>query len=95
MSVDAETNTSFAKDPNEGFLRLWTHHEPQVRAFVHACLPRAIEVDEIMQNVSLVAWREFTTLEDQSQFPRWVCLIARYEILMARRRHAWGPFCAG
>jgi RNA polymerase sigma-70 factor (ECF subfamily) len=75
-------------DPNEDFLRLWTHHEPELRSFVHACLPRAAEVDEVMQNVSLVAWRKFSTLVDRTQFPRWACLIARYEILMARRRHA-------
>lgn len=75
-------------DPNEGFLRLWTQHEPQLRAFVYACLPRAAEVDEVMQEVSLVAWRKFPTLEDHAQFPRWACLIAKYEILMARRRHA-------
>jgi RNA polymerase sigma-70 factor (ECF subfamily) len=47
-------------------------------------------VDEVMQEVSLVAWRKFSTLTDPAQFPRWACLIARYEILMARRRHARG-----
>jgi RNA polymerase sigma-70 factor (ECF subfamily) len=75
-------------DPNEDFLRLWTHHEPELRSFVHACLPRAAEVDEVMQEVSLAAWRKFPTLTDHRQFPSWACLIARYEILMARRRHA-------
>lgn len=87
MLSDCPTG-SHAQDPNEGFLRLWTCHEPELRAFVHACLPRAAEVDEVMQNVSLVAWKKYPTLEDKTQFPRWACLIARYEILMARRRHA-------
>jgi RNA polymerase sigma-70 factor (ECF subfamily) len=82
------TTAAAAQDPNEVFLRLWTHHEPELRAFVHACLPRAAEVDEVMQEVSLVAWRKFATLTEPAQFPRWACLIARYEILMARRRHA-------
>jgi RNA polymerase sigma-70 factor (ECF subfamily) len=86
MPTDRETTAP--PDPNEDFLRLWTHHEPELRAFVHACLPRAAEVDEVMQNVSLVAWRKFPTLTDRTAFPRWACLIARYEILMARRRHA-------
>jgi RNA polymerase sigma-70 factor (ECF subfamily) len=88
--MEAEDTTAGAPDPNEGFLRLWTHHEPELRAFVHACLPRAEEVDEVMQDVSLVAWRKFSSLVDLAQFPRWACLIARYEILMARRRHARG-----
>lgn len=81
-------NTTKLRDPHEDFLRLWTHHEPEFRAFVRACVPRAAEVDEIMQDVSLAAWRKFSTLTDHAQFPRWACLIARYEILMARRRHA-------
>jgi RNA polymerase sigma-70 factor (ECF subfamily) len=72
----------------EDFLRLWTRHEPELRAFVYACLPRSAEVDEVMQNVSLVAWRKYPYLDDKAQFPRWACLIARYEILMARRRYA-------
>ena len=86
--MEADHATAAPPDPNEGFLRLWTHHEPELRAFVRACLPRAEEVDEVMQEVSLVAWRKFSTLTEPAQFPRWACLIARYEILMARRRHA-------
>ena len=51
-------------------------------------MPRAAEVDEVIQEVSLVAWRKFPMLTDPAPFPRWACLLARYEILMARRRHA-------
>jgi hypothetical protein len=76
------------RDPHENFLRLWTRHEPELRAYVHACLPRPSDVDEVMQNVSLVAWRKYSSVENDAHFPRWACLIAKYEILMARRRHA-------
>jgi RNA polymerase sigma-70 factor (ECF subfamily) len=88
--MESDHHSTASPDPNEGFLRLWTHHEPELRAFVHACIPRAAEVDEVMQEVSLAAWRKFPTLTDHAQFSRWACLIARYEILMARRRHARG-----
>lgn len=81
-------NTNEPPELTDAFLRLWTHHEPELRAFVRACVPRAQEVDEVMQNVSLVAWRKFASLTEPSLFPKWACLIARYEILMARRRHA-------
>jgi RNA polymerase sigma-70 factor (ECF subfamily) len=79
---------SASTDPNEEFLRLFMRHEPQLRAFVRACLPRAADVDEVTQEVSLVAWKKFSTLVDQDQFPRWVSLIARFEILKCRRKHA-------
>ena len=48
-------------DSHEVFLRLWTHHEPELRAFVRSCCPRAQEVDEVMQDVSIAAWRKFSS----------------------------------
>lgn len=77
-----------ADDWNADFLRLFMRHEPELRAFVRACLPRAVDVDEVMQEVSLIAWKKFALLADPAQFPRWVCLIARFEILKHRRKIA-------
>jgi RNA polymerase sigma-70 factor, ECF subfamily len=70
---------------DEDFLRLFTRHEPELRAFVRSCLPAQDDVDEVMQETSLAAWKKFHTLPDPKQFPRWACLIARYEILKRRR----------
>ena len=75
-------------DSHEVFLRLWTHHEPELRAFVRSCCPHAQEVDEVMQDVSIAAWRKFSSLEDHDAFGAWACMIARYELLMTRRRFA-------
>jgi len=75
-------------DPHEAFLRLWMQHEPELRAFVRSCCPKAQEVDDVMQEVSVVALRKFSTLDDHSAFGPWACLIARYELLTARRRFA-------
>ena len=86
MRIDSTASDS--ADPHEEFLRLWTHHEPELRAFVRSCCPRAQEVDEVMQEVSVVAWRKFSSLDESKAFGPWACMIARYELLMARRRHA-------
>ena len=75
-------------DPNETFLRLWMRHEPSLRAYVRCCCPKAQEVDDVMQEVSVAALRKFSTLDDHSAFGAWACLIARYELLSARRRFA-------
>ncbi len=72
----------------EDFLQLFVRHEPELRAFVRACLPRSGDVDDVMQEVSLVAWKKFSSLTERSQFPRWACLIARFEILKFRRKCA-------
>ena len=75
-------------DPHETFLRLWTVHEPELRAYVRCCCLKAQEVDDVMQEVSIAALRKFSTLDDHSAFGPWACLIARYELLTARRRYA-------
>jgi RNA polymerase sigma-70 factor (ECF subfamily) len=70
------------------FFRLWTRNEPQLRAYVRVCCPKPEEVDEIMQECAIVAWQKFETQGDEEKFERWVCAIARYQVLQARRRHA-------
>ena len=86
--ADAPPDPPNPRDPHEDFLRLFMRHEPELRAFIRAGLPRAADVDEVMQEVSLVAWRKFPSLTEAAQFPRWACVIARYEILKFRRAHA-------
>jgi RNA polymerase sigma-70 factor (ECF subfamily) len=88
MTEPIQLPVSGAPDPHEDFLRLFLRHEGELRAFIRACLPCAADVDEVMQEVSLVAWRKFASLEDKTQFGRWACLIARFEVLKHRRTHA-------
>ncbi|MFA5056788.1 MAG: sigma-70 family RNA polymerase sigma factor [Opitutaceae bacterium] len=83
-----DTTQTATRDLHEDFRRLYARHEPELRAFVRACLPRAGDVDEVLQAVSLVAWKKLASLEDAEQFPRWACLIARYEVLKFRRTKA-------
>ena len=75
-----------ADELHEAFLRLFTRCEPELRAFGRSCLPRPQDVDEVMQEVSLVAWRKSGDLDDRGRFAPWACLIARYEILKYRPR---------
>ena len=53
------------------------------------------DVDDVMQEVSVAALRKFSTLDDHSAFGAWACLIARYELLSARRRFARPCWRAG
>ena len=67
---------------------LLLRHEPMVRAAIRAVVHRAEDVDEVMQAVSLVAWRKFDSLTDHEGFGRWACVIARYEVLKFLRSRA-------
>jgi RNA polymerase sigma-70 factor, ECF subfamily len=82
------TDHSKTEHSNEDFLRLFLSNESQLRAFVRSCLYNAGETDEVMQEVSLIAWRKFDSLDDKTRFGAWACLIARYEVLKFRRKKA-------
>ena len=72
----------------ERFVVLFTRHEPDLRGFVRSLLPTWDDVDEVMQEVGLAAWRKFASLENADGFLRWSCVIARFEVLKYRRKHA-------
>jgi RNA polymerase sigma-70 factor (ECF subfamily) len=82
-------NESGVDEPDrELFVRLIMRHDRPIRAFLRGLLPTAADVDEVMQEVSVIAWRKFGQLDDAKDFRRWVCVIARYEVLMHRRKKA-------
>ena len=69
-------------------MRQFSQAEPALRAFVRSLLPGWGEVDEVMQETSLVLWRKFDQYDPATPFLRWACVVARFEALKMRRRHA-------
>lgn len=85
-----------AREPDrELFVRLLVRHDHVIRAYLRGLLPTATDVDEVMQEASVVAWRKFGELDDPDNFRRWACVIARYEVLMYRRKKARDRFVLG
>lgn len=76
------------REAHEIFLQLLARHEPVIRAYLRSLVARAADVDELMPDVALVAWRKFSELREPDAFPRWACVIARYEALRLRRDRA-------
>lgn len=75
-------------DNYERFVQLLSKNEPQIRAFLRSMLYSWNDVDEVMQNTSLVLWRKFSKFEADSNFLAWACTIARFEVLSFRRSKA-------
>ncbi len=69
----------------EEFVRLLVAHEAHLRGFLRALLPAWDDVDEVMQQTSLVAWRKFSQFERGTNFMAWAAAIARFEALKHRR----------
>jgi len=77
---------------HEKFIELLARHEGVIRASIRAVVRRPEDVDEIMQSVSLTAWRRFDSVTDVEGFAKWACVIARYEILKFQRAKARDRF---
>lgn len=74
------------------FIVLIARHERRVRGFVATLVRQRDDIDEIVQQACLTAWRklqEFTRMEDtlDRDFSRWLCTIARFEALGYVRKH--------
>lgn len=93
-TVDAPHAADSSPGPDDGheaFVRLLMEHEGRVRGFLRGLLPSWNDVDEVIQQASIVAWRKFPEFDRQTNFGGWLLVIARYEALKHRRRLARSP----
>jgi RNA polymerase sigma-70 factor (ECF subfamily) len=70
----------------QSFLQQFVQHERSVRAYLRTLLSSWEDVDEAMQETSLVAWRKFGEYSPGTNFGTWLAIIARLEALSLRRR---------
>jgi len=83
-------------DPrHEMFLRLFTAHEPALRAFVRSLVPRVADANDVMQDVAVVLWQKFGEYASSEDFRRWAFGVARFKVLAWQRdrqrdRHLFG-----
>lgn len=75
----------------EEFVQLFVAHEARLRGFVRSLLPSWTDVDEVMQETGLVAWRKFSGFERGTSFMAWALTIARFEALDHLRRRRRDP----
>lgn len=86
MHPDSPERSSY-----EDFVKLLVEHEPRLRSYLRGLLPAWTDVDEVVQNASLVAWRKFPEFEEGTNFGGWLLTIARFEALKYRRGAARSP----
>jgi RNA polymerase sigma-70 factor (ECF subfamily) len=86
--------SSSPRETHEIFMQLLARHEPVIRGYLRSLVSRAADVDELMPDVALVAWRKFSELREPEAFPRWACVIARYEALRFHRDRAATGSCS-
>ncbi len=77
----------------EEFVALTVRYERRVRLFIATLHPERSDVDEIVQDAWLVAWKKVDAFryngdEPDEEFVRWVCTISRYEVMKYRQKRA-------
>ena len=94
--ICAEVEEMDSREPEDQsalFVPLFTASERRLRAFIYGMVPSQHDVDEIMQEVSIVLWKKFDNYEPGTEFIRWAYVVARYEVLMYRRKKARDRLC--
>lgn len=75
-------------DSYHDFVRLFVVHEARLRGFLRSLLPTWDDVDEVLQETSLIAWKKFPEFETGSNFMAWICTIARFKVIHHLRAKA-------
>src|SRR5690348_13877386 len=75
----------------EEFVALTVRYERRVRLFIATLHPERGDVDEIVQDTWVVAWKKIQMFRYRGESPdeefvRWLCTIARYEVLKYRKK---------
>lgn len=87
--------TDFQDRRHDAFLRLFTSHEPALRAFVRSLVPTSTDANDVMQETAVVLWRKFGEYDARRDFRGWAFGIAKMQVLTwqrdrARDRHLFG-----
>jgi RNA polymerase sigma-70 factor (ECF subfamily) len=91
MSVSQAEDSGGNSISADQFVALLVKCERRVRGFITTLHPHFSDVDEILQDTSVVAWKKLSTFRytksaPDEEFVRWVCMIARLELNNFRRK---------
>ncbi len=68
------------------FVKLFIEHEPALRAFIYSQVVNWADMNEILQQTSIVLWEKFDKFKPGTDFRSWAFKIARYEVLNYLRK---------
>lgn len=74
----------------EEFARLLAGCQRKVFLYVLALIHNPADAEEVLQETNLVLWRKFDQYTPGTDFARWACRVAYFEVQKYRRRKARG-----
>lgn len=96
-AIHLETRTGMTRmsepSPDDQFLELLACHQGQLFGYIFAAVRNLDDAEELYQQTSIILWRKFSDYKPGSDFVRWACKTAKYEILHHRRKQRRSPIC--
>ena len=71
---------------NEQFVSHWTRYEPRVFAYIYTLLPNWADAQDVLQETSIVLWQKLAEFAPGTDFVRWACRVAYFEVQKHRHR---------
>ncbi len=68
------------------FVRLFSRHQRQVYAYIATILANPADVEEVLQETSIVLWTKFDTFRRDESFVKWACGVAHLQMLRFFRK---------
>jgi len=84
-AIEAVLVSAALAGDRDGFGRLYDLYAPLVHGILLARVPRA-EVDDLVQDIFLHAYKKLSTLRDHASFGPWIAMIARNRAVDFHRR---------
>jgi RNA polymerase sigma-70 factor (ECF subfamily) len=89
--LDMKTDGPQHRLSAEDFVTLVLRHEHRIRGFVASLMVASSDMDDVFQNACLAAFKKLETFGSSEEVPdeefvRWVCTIARFEVLQVYRK---------
>ena len=85
-AIEAVLVSAALEGDRDGFGRLYHLYAPLIHGILLARVPRA-EVDDLVQDIFLHAFRKLNTLRDKAAFGPWIAMIARNRAVDFHRRN--------
>jgi RNA polymerase sigma-70 factor (ECF subfamily) len=76
---------------DDRFLELLSRHQGQLFGYIFAAVRNFDDAEDLYQQTSFVLWRKFSDYQPGSDFVRWACKAAKFEILHFQRSRHRGP----
>jgi RNA polymerase sigma-70 factor (ECF subfamily) len=84
---ESPTSAAAAVAPQREFVQFFSRHQRQIHAYIGSVLASPDDVEEVLQETSVVLWTKFNTFRQEESFLNWACGVARLQILKFYRTH--------